>query len=83
MSKRRMLGFLNKILLTLGLIPTSWALTDIEKQFIDVPSPEEARASLKHITSKPHVAGSQGDLEVRKRTYSESREGFEVTLPLD
>ena len=32
-----------------------------EKAFLAVPSAESARASLKHITSRPHVAGTPGD----------------------
>lgn len=41
------------------------ALTDVESQFIEVPSAEGARESLRFITSKPHTAGTPGDLEVR------------------
>lgn len=66
MAKDTMSRLLNGVLLMLVLILGNCVLSDIEKQFIEVPSPEEARASLKHITSKPHVAGSQGDLEVRR-----------------
>lgn len=40
------------------------ALTDIESQFIEVPSADGARESLRFITSKPHTAGTPGDLEV-------------------
>lgn len=43
------------------------ALTDIERDFIEVPSPDSARESLQFITSKPHVAGTPGDHEVRDR----------------
>ncbi|CAM9256775.1 unnamed protein product, partial [Laminaria digitata] len=42
------------------------ALTDLERDFIEVPSPDSARESLQFITSKPHVAGSPGDHEVRE-----------------
>ena len=35
--------------------------TPMEKRFLAVPSAESARASLKHITSRPHVAGTPGD----------------------
>lgn len=42
------------------------ALTDTERSFIEVPSPDSARESLQYITSKPHVAGTPGDYEVRE-----------------
>ena len=35
--------------------------TPAEKEFLSVPSAASARASLKHITSRPHVAGTPGD----------------------
>ena len=57
---------LGVIQLVLVLRPVHCSLTDIESQFVDVPSPDEARLSLKHIASKPHVAGTPGDLEVRR-----------------
>ena len=38
--------------------------TTLEKQFMSVPSNVSARAHLKHITSKPHVAGTPGDYEM-------------------
>lgn len=65
MAKYTISRLLNGIILMLVLVLGNCVLSDVEKQFIEVPSPREARASLKHITSKPHVAGSQGDLEVR------------------
>ena len=71
--------FLGVIQLALVLIPGHCSLTEIESQFVDVPSPDEARISLKHITSKPHVAGTPGDLEVRE-AFSFTR-GFGVSFP--
>ena len=35
--------------------------TTFEKAFLEVPSAASARANLKRITSKPHVAGTPGD----------------------
>ena len=46
--------------------PSVCALADTEKIFIEVPSPDSARESLRYITSKPHVAGTPGDYEVRE-----------------
>lgn len=39
-------------------------LTPIEDQFLAVPSNESARQSLQHLTSKPHIAGTQGDYDM-------------------
>lgn len=47
--------------------PSVGKLSDIEKKYVDVPSADGARESLKFITSKPHVAGTPGDHEVRAR----------------
>lgn len=47
------------------LIATSVvSLTDVERTFLDVPSADSARESLRFITSKPHTAGTAGDLEM-------------------
>lgn len=40
------------------------ALTPEETAFLKVPNNASARASLEFITSKPHVAGTAGDLEM-------------------
>lgn len=45
--------------------PLTRAVTRIEQLFLDVPAPESARESLQFITSKPHVAGTPGDYEVK------------------
>lgn len=47
------------------------ALSREEDVFLSVPTNGSARASLKHITSKPHVAGTPGDLEMAQ--YVQSR----------
>lgn len=60
-------------LLLLGAKPGYSALTDVEKEFVKVPSPDGARDSLKFITSKPHVAGTPGDHEVSRQTRTTSR----------
>ena len=39
-------------------------ISPIEAQFLKVPSNVSARSSLKHLTSKPHVAGTPGDHEM-------------------
>ena len=39
-------------------------LSSWENQYMSIPSNTSARASLKHLTSKPHVAGTQGDYEM-------------------
>jgi len=39
--------------------PSPW-----EEAFLAVPNNASARASLQRLTSKPHVAGTQGDLEM-------------------
>ena len=36
-------------------------ITDIERTFLAAPSAGSARSNLKHITARPHVAGTQGD----------------------
>lgn len=46
--------------------PSSCVLSKLERTFVNVPSAEGAREALQHITSKPHVAGTPGDLEVIK-----------------
>ena len=55
------------VLLLLSVQRGFCALTDTEKDFIEVPSPDSARESLQFITSKPHVAGTPGDHEVREK----------------
>eukprot|EP00929_Paragymnodinium_shiwhaense_P124314 TRINITY_DN9950_c0_g2_i1.p1 TRINITY_DN9950_c0_g2~~TRINITY_DN9950_c0_g2_i1.p1 ORF type:complete len:732 (-),score=108.41 TRINITY_DN9950_c0_g2_i1:136-2331(-) len=45
---------------------TDSQLEAFEELFLAVPSNDSARASLKHITSKPHVAGTDGDLEMAR-----------------
>lgn len=52
------------LLLLLHVQPGSCALTDTEKKFVAIPSPDGAREALEFITSKPHVAGTPGDHEV-------------------
>lgn len=54
------------LLLLLHIPRSRCFLTDLERRFLEVPSPEGARESLKHITSKPHVAGTPGDHEVKE-----------------
>lgn len=54
------------LLLLVHTQPSSCILSKLEKTFVDVPSAEGAREALQHITSKPHVAGTPGDLEVIK-----------------
>ena len=45
---------------------TSCALTELEEEYVAVPLAGGARESLKFITSKPHVAGTPGDHEVKR-----------------
>ena len=55
----------------LALLPVSaLALSDTERAFLADPSPESARASLKHLTSFAHVAGTPGDHEVRYKSQT-------------
>ncbi|CAM9593134.1 unnamed protein product [Scytosiphon promiscuus] len=57
-------------LLLLLDFPRGWCLlTDVERSFLEVPSPDGARESLKHITSKPHVAGTPGDHEMAEYVH--------------
>lgn len=57
------------------------ALTWEEAAFLAVPSNASARASLKFITSKPHVAGTAGDLDMAQYVKeSFEREGVEARL---
>ena len=56
-------------------------LTPEEATFLAVPSNASARASLKFITSKPHVAGTAGDLEMAEFVKSSfQREGVDAVL---
>lgn len=66
-----LLLLLSALLLLLHVQPSSCALTDTEKVYLDVPSPNGARESLKYITSKPHVAGTPGDHEVNEHSSTE------------
>ena len=43
----------------------------IEKEFLAVPTAASARASLKHITSRPHVAGTPGDLAMAQFVHDQ------------
>lgn len=63
------------------LIATSVvSLTDVERTFLDVPSADSARESLRFITSKPHTAGTAGDLEVSLRFLGISEGEGESTV---
>lgn len=62
-------GVYSFLLLAVGIvIVDAEPTTHYEKIYLDVPSPETARASLQFLTSKPHIAGTAGDLEVSARS---------------
>jgi N-acetylated-alpha-linked acidic dipeptidase len=46
-------------------------LSDYEKEFISIPDSNNAQENLKYITSKPHVAGTNGDLEMATYVYNQ------------
>lgn len=54
------------VLLTRFFQRSSCALTELEEEYVAVPLASGARESLKFITSKPHVAGTPGDHEVKR-----------------
>ena len=37
---------------------------DVEKQFLQIPSNNSASANLQYLTSRPHVAGTDGDVHM-------------------
>lgn len=45
------------------LAPALAELSDVERLFVSIPSPDQAREHLRTITSVPHMAGTPGDLE--------------------
>ena len=52
--------------LALMLMRVLGALTELEEEYVAVPLASGARKSLRFITSKPHVAGTPGDHEVKR-----------------
>ena len=53
----------------------------IEKEFLAVPTTASARASLKHITSRPHVAGTPGDLAMAQFVHDQIKAaGIDIRL---
>ena len=55
----------------------------IEKEFLDVPTAASARASLKHITSRPHVAGTPGDLAMAQYVHDQIKAAGIDTVHID
>ena len=49
------------LLAAVGVSTAPGSLTPTEEMFLDVPDGESARKNLRYITSRPHVAGTEGD----------------------
>jgi hypothetical protein len=56
------------VLCTLLLL--AGASAQVWKQFIDLPKASEARDRLQQLTSRPHLAGTTGDLWTAEYVYS-------------
>jgi len=59
------------------------AISKEEDIFLSVPTNGSARTSLKHITSKPHVAGTPGDLEMAHYVQSRILEAGIIDVVID
>ena len=58
-------------------------VTPEERAFLSVPSASSARTSLQHITSRPHVAGTPGDLAMATYVRDEFKKAGIVDAHID
>jgi len=62
-----MSNFFTSLLVTLllgTLFCVECTISDDERAFMSVPSPQSSYDNLKYITSEEHVAGTEGDYKV-------------------